>query len=152
MHICEYMHKDRENVKNLRNDYAEALKQAIAMRRDGTIDWRTDRLLGDCLYSVAQWVISDSIAKGKLYREQGADPDFNSHVLLCIVSAVDKVDLSRTAREIIVYLKNAGRTDGVSHYTRALQAQCRSAETVAYDEAACSMSRDFFGNIRTVPT
>ena len=23
---------------------------------------------------------------------------------------------------------------------------------VAYDEAACSMSRDFFGNIRTVPT
>ena len=68
------------------------------------------------------------------------------------MSAVDRVDLSRTAREIIVYLKNAGRTDGVSHYTRALQAQCRKAETVAYDEAACSMSRDFFGNIRTAPT
>ena len=60
MHICAYTHKDRTEVKNLRTDYAEALKQgtvAVAQENERaivdmeTIQYTNEQLIGTLAFA-----------------------------------------------------------------------------------------------------
>lgn len=91
-------------------DYADALKEALVMRRAGTIDRAVDDMLGNLLYSISQWSIAEAVRAGKLWRTFSQDPDFESEVLVAIVNYANKVDLDRRPKEILVFLKKCGRS------------------------------------------
>ena len=89
----------------LRNkEYATALKEALKMRREGTIDRATDDQLGLFAYNIAQWAMASSVQKGKLWRTFSQDPDFQSDVTMGVIAYLDKVNLDREPKEILVYL------------------------------------------------
>ena len=95
----------------LRNEeYAAALKSALAMRREGTIDRDTDNQLGLFAFNIAQWAIAQSVVKGQLWRSFSCDPDFNSDVLCVVVAYLDRVNLDREPKEILVYLYRVARS------------------------------------------
>lgn len=95
----------------LRNEeYATALKEALKMRREGTIDRATDDQLGLFAYNIAQWAIAASVQKKQLYRSMSGDIDFQSDVLTVVVAYLDKVDLDRQPKEILVYLYRVARS------------------------------------------
>ena len=95
---------------NKYEEYAPALKAAIILRRMGTIDEETDKELGRMCVKVSYWAINEMVREGKLFEEYAKDYDFVMDVAVGVVSALGKVDLERTAKEIIVYLKRVGRT------------------------------------------
>ena len=90
--------------------YAEALKEALILKRNDAIPPAIDNELGHLLYSVTQWAIAEAVKAGKLWRTFSQDPDFQSDVLLSVVNHSNNVDLSRNAKEILIYLKRVGRS------------------------------------------
>ena len=97
-------------VTNKYEEYAPALKAAIILRRMGTIDEETDKELGRMCVKVSYWAINEMVREGKLFEEYAKDYDFVMDVAVGVVSALVKVDLERTAKEILIYLKRVGRT------------------------------------------
>ena len=97
-------------VTNKYEEYAPALKAAIVLRRMGTIDEETDKELGRMCVKVSYWAINEMVREGKLFDEYAKDYDFVMDVAVGVISALGKVDLERTAKEIIIYLKRVGRT------------------------------------------
>ena len=97
-------------VTNKYEEYAPALKAAIVLRRMGTIDEETDKELGRMCVKVSYWAINEMVREGKLFEEYAKDYDFVMDVAVGVVSALSKVDLERTAKEILIYLKRVGRT------------------------------------------
>ena len=85
-------------------EYAEALKEAIGMRRSGTIDAATDSQLGIFAYNIARWAVMDKIAENKLPVEVASDEDFMGWVVVSVVSYLDKVDMEKEPKQILVYL------------------------------------------------
>ena len=126
-------------------EYAGALKEAIAMRRAGTIDMRTDDMLGHCLYSIAQWAISDYVRTGRLVPETAHDIDFQALVVLKVAEAVNRVDLSRKPKEILAYLKNAAEQEGIKNQLRYMGAKKRNASTVRTMD--CDIVADIYGRM-----
>lgn len=95
-------------IENLVNtEYADALKEALVLRRAGTIDPATDDALGTFMYNIAAWGIADRVRQGKLPEEYRTDPDVRGEVLTMIMHRFDEVDLTRTPKEIIRYLSMA---------------------------------------------
>ena len=97
-------------VTNKYEEYAPALKAAIILRRMGTIDEETDKELGRMCVKVSYWAINEMAREGKLFEEYAKDYDFVMDVAVGVISALDKVDIERTAKEILIYLKRVGRT------------------------------------------
>lgn len=97
-------------VTNKYEEYAPALKEAIILRRMGTIDEETDKELGRMCVKVSYWAINEMVREGKLFEEYAKDYDFVMDVAVGVISALGKVDLERTAKEILIYLKRVGRT------------------------------------------
>ena len=97
-------------VTNKYEEYAPALKAAIISRRMGTIDEETDKELGRMCVKVSYWAINEMVREGKLFEEYAKDYDFVMDVAVGVISALCKVDLERTAKEILIYLKRVGRT------------------------------------------
>lgn len=97
-------------VTNKYEEYAPALKAAIVLRRMGTIDEETDKELGRMCVKVSYWAINEMVHEGKLFEEYAKDYDFVMDVAVGVISALNKVDLERTAKEILIYLKRVGRT------------------------------------------
>lgn len=97
-------------VTNKYEEYAPALKSAIVLRRMGTIDEETDKELGRMCVKVSYWAINEMVREGKLFEEYAKDYDFVMDVAVGVISALGKVDLERTAKEILIYLKRVGRT------------------------------------------
>lgn len=95
---------------NKYEEYAPALKAAIILRRMGTIDEETDKELGRMCVKVSYWAINEMVREGKLFEEYAKDYDFVMDVAVGVISALSKVDLERTAKEILIYLKRVGRT------------------------------------------
>ena len=126
-------------------EYAGALKEAIAMRRAGTIDMRTDDMLGHCLYSIAQWAISDYVRTGRLVPDTAHDIDFQALVVLKVAEAVNRVDLSREPNEILAYLKNAAEQEGIKNQLRYMGAKKRNAATVRTMD--CEIVADIYGHM-----
>ena len=130
----------------MRNEeYASALKSALTMRREGTIDRDTDNQLGLFAFNIAQWAIAQSVVKGQLWRSFSRDPDFNSDVLCAVVSYFDRVNLDRAPKEIIVYLYRVARS-AIRDLVKKATAGKRQHEECEIESA--TLSTDFYGRIR----
>lgn len=125
-------------------EYAAALKSALAMRRDGTIDRETDSQLGLFAYNIAQWAIAQSVINGQLWRSFSRDPDFNSDVLCTVVLYLDRVNLDRAPKEILVYLYRVARS-AIRDLVKKATAGKRQHEECDIDSA--TVATDFYGRI-----
>ena len=129
----------------LRNEeYAAALKSALTMRREGTIDRDMDNQLGLFAYNIAQWAIAQSVVKGQLWRSFSRDPDFNSDVLCVVVAYLDRVNLDREPKEILVYLYRVARS-AIRDLVKKATAGKRQHEECDIDSA--TVATDFYGRI-----
>lgn len=127
----------------LRNEeYATALKEAIRMRREGTIDSATDDQLGIFAYNIAQWAIATSVQKGQLWIKFSQDIDFQSDVLVKVVEYLDKVNLDRNPKEILVYLYRVARS-AIRDLVDKANAGKRKHEEASID--GMSITTDFYG-------
>jgi len=98
-------------IENLVNtEYADALKEALVLRRAGRIDSATEDALGVFMYNIAAWGIADRVKQGQLPEEYRTDPDVRGDVLAMIMPKFDTVDLNRTPKEIIKYLSRCAST------------------------------------------
>lgn len=105
-----------------KKEYAGALKEALVLRRDGTITPQVDEQLGLFIYSIAAWAIGTMVREKKLYHTLAEDIDFKSDVVAGVSRYIDRVDLGREPKEIIYYLYRAGRnaiTDILKKNSRA---------------------------------
>lgn len=127
----------------LGEDYAEALKEALVLRRAGNIDAAIDDMLGHILYSISQWSIAEAVRAGKLWRTFSQDVDFQSEVLLAVVNYSNKVDLTRRPKEVLVYLKKCGRS-AIRDQIMKANALKRQHEDVDLEGAV--IETDFYGN------
>ena len=127
----------------LGEDYAEALKEALVLRRAGNLDAAIDDMLGHILYSISQWAIAEAVRAGKLWRTFSQDVDFQSEVLLAVVNYSNKVDLTRRPKEVLVYLKKCGRS-AIRDQIMKANALKRQHEDVALEGAV--IETDLYGN------
>lgn len=130
-------------INKLGDDYADALKEALILKRSGHISPVIDTELGHLLYSVTQWALAEAVNAGKLWRTFSQDPDFQSDVLCSVVSHSNTVDLNRKPKEILIYLKKVGRSAIRSKiiYSNRLK---RQGEVVGLDGVV--QESDFYGN------
>lgn len=126
----------------LGEDYADALKEALVLRRAGDIDPAIDTLLGHILYSISQWSIAEAVRNGQLWRTFSQDVDFQSEVLLAVVNYSNKVDLSRRPKELLIYLKKCGRS-AIRDQIMKANALKRQHDDVDLDGAV--IQTDFYG-------
>lgn len=126
----------------LGEDYADALKEALVLRRAGDIDPTIDTLLGHILYSISQWSIAEAVRNGQLWRTFSQDVDFQSEVLLAVVNYSNKVDLSRRPKEVLIYLKKCGRS-AIRDQIMKANALKRQHDDVDLDGAV--IQTDFYG-------
>lgn len=127
----------------LGEDYAEALKEALVLKRADTIDAAVDEMLGHLLYSISQWAIAEAVRAGQLWRTFSQDVDFQSEVLLAVVNYSNKVDLSRRPKEVLIYLKKCGRS-AIRDQIMKANALKRQHSDVELDGAV--IQTDFYGN------
>ena len=129
----------------LRNvEYAVALKDALALRRNGIIDSEMNDQIGIFCWNIAQWAIAQSVVKGQLWRSFSRDPDFNSDVLCAVVSYLDRVNLDREPKEILVYLYRVARSS-IRDLVKKATAGKRQHEECDIESA--TVSTDFYGRI-----
>ena len=96
------------NVRLLENrEYAFALREALRMRKAGTITPPIDEQLGLFIYNIANCEISSMILKKTLYREQAHDPDFLSDVVTGVTRYIDRVNTDMDPPAIFAYLRMA---------------------------------------------
>lgn len=124
-------------------EYATALKEALVMRRDGTIDRATDDQLGTFAYNIAMWAINTRIKAGKLPESYRADTDFRSDVLAAFLGKLDTVSLEREPKEIIKYLYLCASTAAKDLRKRDTREK-RKHEDV--DLECATLVTDFYGN------
>lgn len=127
----------------LGEDYAEALKEALVLRRAGNIDAAIDDMLGHLLYSISQWSIAEAVRAGKLWRTFSQDVDFQSEVLLAVVNYSNKVDLTRRPKEVLVYLKKCGRS---AIRDQIMKANALKRQHSDVDLEGAVIETDFYGN------
>lgn len=125
-------------------EYAEALKAALLDRQAGTITAQVDTQLGLFLQNVTRWAICDMVKKGKLWRTYSTDTDFQSEILLAVCAKLDKLDLNRKAKEIIVYLKKIAQ-NRIRNYIRDMSRDKRKHDDVELIE--CDRATDLYGRI-----
>ena len=133
-------------LKNLKSNYSHALKEALVARAENRLTPQLDNQLGNCIYSTACWIIGKQVAKGELSRDMGEDEDLRSHVMLKVMEATNKVDLNMAPEQIITYLYNAGKLNGVKHYIRDMNCGKRKHDEVDLMDATLEV--DFFGNLK----
>jgi hypothetical protein len=124
-------------------EYATALKDAIVMRRNGTITRPVDDQLGLFAYNITQWAIAEAILDGQLWRTHAHDEDFVSAVLLYVVRCFDKVNLEREPKEIAVYLKRCGRS-AIRDQIASMNALKRAHEEIPLEGAI--VATDIYGH------
>lgn len=127
----------------LGDDYADALKEALIMKRANRIDAAVDDMLGHLLYSISQWSIAEAVRAGQLWRTFSQDVDFQSEVLLAVVNYSNKVDLTRRPKEVLVYLKKCGRS---AIRDQIMKANALKRQHSDVDLAGAVVETDFYGN------
>ena len=129
----------------LRNvEYAVALKDALALRRIGIIDSEMNDQIGIFCWNIAQWAIARDVKYGKLWRTFSQDADFQSDVCTSVLSYVDKVNLDREPKEILVYLYRVARS-AIRDLVKKATAGKRQHEECDIDSA--TVATDFYGRI-----
>lgn len=125
-------------------NYADELKEALEARKNGTADSRTDSRIGEMLYSIARWAINDEILQGKLYKEASRDHDFVFLVLTAICSCMDKADLDKRPKQLVMYFKRVG-SRAIMHHVRDSNRLKRRHEDV--DILDSDLVTDFYGHV-----
>lgn len=128
---------------SLRN-YAPALKEAIIQRRARCIDFETDNLLGRICINIAMWAMADSVAR-EIIPVTMTTPDFRSDIVQAVVSGLDKVELGREPKEMLMYLFKVGKT--AINDRRKYMSRSKRIHNDVELEKAC-VTTDFYSNIR----
>ena len=129
----------------LRNvEYAEALKDAIELRRLGRITKSENDQLGIFLYNVAKWAIAHSVENGQLWRSFAKDYDFQMSITATVIDYANRVDLDRKPKEILVYLFRVARSAIRDVVKKANTRKRRHDECGLIDS---DITADFYGNI-----
>lgn len=125
-------------LRDTTQDVSEAFKAALILRRDGKMDPLTENMLGTVIYNIARWAVADSA------RVSLDDEDLISDIQLHLLTKIDKADLNRHGKAILVYLKHAADRKIIDIY-RAAHRQKRTGELVELEPftVAC----DIFGRI-----
>lgn len=123
-------------------EYAPQLKIVLVARKDGNITAKQEHDLGIYANSITQWAIASEVTAGKLYRTQSQDPDFQCDILAEVIKYMDRVDLSREPKEILIYLYRVAR-HATMDWTRAKNAAKRAHEEV--DFADMVATSNFYG-------
>lgn len=134
---------DTNILKVLSNvEYADALKEALVKRSAGQIGKAEDDVLGIFLYNISRWGVSDCIKHKLLPAERMGDTDLIGDVLVSLLSKLPKADLTKTPKEIIVYLFRVARS--AARDIRAKETAIkRKHEDVDLDSAV--LTSDFYG-------
>jgi hypothetical protein len=111
---------------NTSKDHSEAIKYAIILRRSGKICPQIDDLLGKFLYNIARWAVAEHDI---MWRDK---PDIVSDVALKVIMAVDKVDLDKSAPQILGYLRTAAK-NAHKNILEANSCLKRTGELVDFD-------------------
>lgn len=119
-------------------DVSEALKAAIAARREGTIGAEADDMLGQVLFNIARWCVADRD------RTRLGDEDLISDLTVHLLSKLDKVDTSRGGASAVVYLKTAADNKFKDMLRDAGRAKRRA---VLVELEPHTVTTDFFGRI-----
>jgi hypothetical protein len=92
--------------KNLTSQsWAPALKAAIIMYKENTLDNATAGALGVMIANMARWAISDACAKNTLYKQMKDDVDFRSDIMCDLYCKLPKVDTTQHETKILCCLK-----------------------------------------------
>lgn len=134
---------DTNILKVLSNvEYADALKEALVKRSAGQIGRSEDDVLGIFLYNISRWGVSDCIKSKLLPVERMGDTDLIGEVLVALLSKLPKADLTKTPKEIIVYLFRVARS--AARDIRAKETAIkRQHEDVDLESAV--LTSDFYG-------
>ena len=97
-------------VRNTSEDSSNAFKEALVMRSTGTITRPMDDMLGVIIYNIARWAVADDNPANL------SDEDFISEVQLHLLMKLDKADLTRSGKALMVYFKTAADNKIVSMY------------------------------------
>lgn len=97
-------------VRNTSEDSSNAFKEALVMRSAGTITRPMDDMLGTIIYNIARWAVAESNPANL------GDEDFISDVQLHLLMKLDKADLNRSGKALMVYFKTAADRKIVSMY------------------------------------
>ena len=123
-------------------DYAPALKEAIRRRREHTLDFESEAQLGRMCINIAMWAMTSAYNKGKLWTELAFSQDFRADIVLGVVSGLDKVDIEREPKEVLIYLFNVGRTT-INDRIKNMSAKKRTADIVPIDDVP-NIETDFY--------
>lgn len=97
-------------VRNTSEDSSAAFKEALVMRANGTITRPMDDMLGIIIYNIARWAVAESNPANL------GDEDFISDVQLHLLTKLEKADLNRSGKALMVYFKTAADRKIVSMY------------------------------------
>lgn len=131
------------NVQLLRNrEYASALREALRMRKAGTITPAIDEQLGLFIYNIANCEISSMIVKKKLFRDQANDPDFLSDVVAGVAKYIDRVNTDMDPPAIFAYLRMAAH-NAITDIQKKMSRGKRQHEDVELGDA--KLVANFYG-------
>lgn len=125
-------------------NYADALKEALKMRRNRTIDVATDVQLGRMCSNIAMWAMVDAYNLGKITNRMFWSHDFRADVVLSVVAKIDSLDLGKSPKEIVVYLHKVGETS-INDKLKFMHRKKRTGELVEIMDA--DIKTDFYSNI-----
>lgn len=123
-------------------EYATALKEALVMRRNGTITFAVDEQLGQIAYNITNWSIRDLVKQQKLWHATADDVDFKSEIMSEVCRYFDKVSLERQPKEILMYLKRVGE-HAITDYLKKIRRLKRQHVDVELSSAIIPV--DFYG-------
>ena len=125
----------------LRN-YADTLRDALLMRRKGTLDTESDRILGHIAYNIVKWALIELVRNGSLDTFHSNDRDFIAQCVLMVVTYYDRVNLSMDPPGLVVYLKKVAQSSA-REQLRAATCPMRNHEDVDLDSV--TLTSDFYG-------
>lgn len=133
----------KKSVDSLPQDWADALKEALIRRANGTLDWRGDMLLGKCLMNVARCAVCEMKLEGKLQFETRHDVEFDPNCAMWAVEVSNKVDVGKTGKEIFCYIRT-GVKNRIKNYIAMKSRAKRRGDEVSLED--CDKITDIFGN------
>lgn len=123
-------------------EYADALKQALTMRREGVITRPVDNQLGLMAYNIALWAIRNDVKKGLTWPAQAEDPDFRGEIVEKVCAKLDAVSLDKDPPQILLYLYQVAR-HAIMDFQKRMKRAKRQHEDV--DIASVILVSDFYG-------
>lgn len=123
----------------------EAVKEAIVLRRNGSISKELDDLLAYLVTSITKWALVEKVQARKITKQDLDDYDFFSTCILAVLMYIDKVDLNKDGKQIIKYLYKVAAS-AARDQVRARNAKKRRHVEVQQDEFTYTQVADFWGN------